>query len=179
MTTCVAFLRAINVTGRFVKMADLAAAFQALGHADARTYIQSGNVVFSTASRSLVRLQQTLERELEPHLGFRSEVFVRTVAELQAIVARGQTLGEGVAAQGEVNVCFLQSPLTPEQAVEVRGWDSDIDRFEAAPREVFWLCQTGQSQSRFSNAVLERRLRQRSTLRRVRMLDGLLRDLER
>lgn len=42
MPTYVALRRAINVTGRFVKMQALAEAFRRLGHEDARTYINSG-----------------------------------------------------------------------------------------------------------------------------------------
>ncbi len=43
---CVAFLRAINVGGRFLKMAALAEHCRALGLADVQTYINSGNVIF-------------------------------------------------------------------------------------------------------------------------------------
>ena len=48
-----------------------------------------------------------------------------------------------------------------------------IDDFDVAEREIYWLCLTKQSNSKFSNATLERKLRVRSTLRRVSMLNGL------
>ena len=49
---CVALLRGINVGGRNpVKMADLKACVEADGHTDVRTYIQSGNVLFTTDTR--------------------------------------------------------------------------------------------------------------------------------
>jgi uncharacterized protein (DUF1697 family) len=53
VATAVAFLRAINVGGRFIKMAELAAHFESLGLADVSTYINSGNVLFSTRVRNL------------------------------------------------------------------------------------------------------------------------------
>lgn len=177
MTTWVAFLRAINVTGRFVKMSELAAAFHAAGHTDARTYINSGNVVFTSAARSADRLQLALEAALEPRLGFRSEAFLRTAAQVQAIAARAHALRERTGAGGEVNVCFLPAPPAAGQVAAVHALRSAVDDFEVDGREVYWLCLTRQSDSKFSNAVLERRLGLRSTLRRASVLQGLAQQL--
>jgi len=173
MLTYVAFLRAINVTGRFIKMSELAAAFHRLGHLDARTYINTGNVIFTSAIRSGAKLEKLLEEQLEPQLGFKSEAFVRTSGEVKAISSHAHALRQHVAASGEVNVCFLQAPLTPSQASEVQKLKSEVDDFDVAEREVYWLCLTKQSVSKFSNAALERKLSVRSTLRRVSMLNGL------
>lgn len=177
MTTWVAFLRAINVTGRFVKMGELAAAFHAAGHPDARTYINSGNVVFTSPARAADRLQRSLEAALEPRLGFRSEAFVRSAAQVHAIAARAQALRGRTGPGGEVNVCFLQAPASADHAAAVLALRSSVDDFEVDGREVYWLCLTRQSDSRFSNAVLERKLGLRSTLRRASMLQGLAAQL--
>ena len=51
--TYIALLRAINVGGTSViTMADLKAQFEALGHANVRTYIQTGNVLFEAPEES-------------------------------------------------------------------------------------------------------------------------------
>lgn len=173
MPTYVAFLRAINVTGRFIKMSELAGAFHKLGHADARTYINSGNVIFSSSVRSVAKLERALEDQLEPHLRFRSEAFVRTAHELKAIATKARTLREQMGPGGDVNVCFLQAALTRSGADSVRSLKSAFDDFDFGEREVYWLSLTKQSESKFSNAVLERKLKVRSTLRRVSMLSGL------
>jgi uncharacterized protein (DUF1697 family) len=173
MPTYVAFLRAINVTGRFIKMSELAKAFHELGHTDARTYINSGNVIFSSPSPSTAELELTLEDQLEPLRGFRSEVFVHTAGELQEIATFGASLRQRAGAAGEVNVCFLQAAISPVQAAEVLKFKNGQDDFALKEREVYWLCRTKQSDSKFSNAALERRLKVRSTLRRISMLTGL------
>lgn len=177
MPTVVAFLRAINVGGRFLKMAELSAHFTALGAAGVRTYINSGNVVFETRARHLPRLASTLESGLEPLLGFRSEVFLRTADEVQDIARHAQALQAQLPPEGEVNVAFLQAPLSPEQVGALQALETDLDRFVQRDGELVWLCQGSQSQSRFSNAVLERRLRLRCTFRRARMLAGLSEQL--
>lgn len=177
MPTYVAFLRAINVTGRFLKMRDLAEAFHQLEHADARTFINSGNVIFSASSDSAQTLQNSLEQQLEPLMGFRSEVFLRSVEEVKAISAFADELKARVSEEGDINVCFLQAPLSAAQRAEFDKLKTDVDDFELGEREVYWLCQTKQSQSKFSNAVLERKLKARSTLRRASMLSGLVNEL--
>ncbi len=177
MPTYVAFLRAINVTGRFVKMTALAEAFHAAGHADARTFLQSGNVVFTSSSRSPAKLQAALQDGLEPRLGFRSEAFVRMAAEVRAIAAHAIGLQGGVAAGGEVNVCLLPEAATPGITAVVASLATDLDAFDVREREVYWICRTRQSASTFSNATLERRLRLRTTLRRASMLARLAAEL--
>ncbi|MBQ0934334.1 DUF1697 domain-containing protein [Ideonella paludis] len=107
MPTYVAFLRAINVTGRFLKMSALAEAFHQLEHADARTFINSGNVIFSASSDSAQTLQNSLEQQLEPLIGFRSEVFLRSGDEVKAISAVANDLKARVSNEGDINVCFL------------------------------------------------------------------------
>jgi uncharacterized protein (DUF1697 family) len=173
MATYVAFLRAINVTGRFIMMSELASAFHNLGYADARTYINSGNVIFSSSVRSATKLEQLLGEQLEPFLGFRSEAFIRTAAEVKAIASKGRKLRQRLGSGSEVNVCFLQPTLTQSNSEALRELTTPVDEFDFGEREVYWLCLKKQSESKFSNAVLERKLKTRSTLRRVSMLNGL------
>ena len=106
MTTCVAFLRAINVGGRFVKMAVLAQHFRALGHGDVQTYINSGNVVFRSSSRSTHTLAAAIEAGLPPRLGFDTHAFVRTVAQVHDIAASGLKWMQVKPAWTDVNVGF-------------------------------------------------------------------------
>jgi uncharacterized protein (DUF1697 family) len=170
----IAFLRAINVTGRFIKMAELAAHVRTLGHANVSTYINSGNVLFQSRQLSTARLASAMEEGLEPLLGFRAEVFVRTAPQLQAIAAKAKALRSRIGTEGDINVAFLQRPLTADDAATIAPLRNTQDDFECDGHELYWICQSLQSQSKFSNAVLERKLRTRATLRRGSMLQGLL-----
>ncbi len=167
---CVAFLRAINVTNRFVKMEQLAAHVRALGFEPVQTYIQSGNLLLPGSARQAATIEQRLTAELAPRLGFVSEAFVRTEAELHTMAQRCLRLATGLPEAGEVNVCFLREPLLAAQQQIVASLASDVDAFECDGRELYWICQQRQSASRFSAAVLERKLKQSTTLRRGRML---------
>jgi uncharacterized protein (DUF1697 family) len=171
--TCVAFLRAINVGGRFVRMTRLAECFEHLGCAAPITCLNGGNVIFGFGARSIPDLAVALAAGLEPLLGFRTEVFLRSAAEVQALTAQAASRFPSVPAGGEVNVAFLDAPLTAEQAEQLAALCTARDELVHAGSEIYWLCQGRQSESKVSNAVLERRLRLRTTLRRLSMLRGL------
>ncbi len=70
MPTHVALLRGINVGGRNrVAMADLREVVSSLGHAGVATYIQSGNVLFSSDQADTARLAADLEQAIAGRLG--------------------------------------------------------------------------------------------------------------
>jgi uncharacterized protein (DUF1697 family) len=83
MARMVALLRAVNVGGRKLPMAELRALCGALGWADIATYIQSGNVVFSAAGRPAA-IEARLEEAIKKEIGLAVPVIVRTAAEWAA-----------------------------------------------------------------------------------------------
>src|SRR4051794_28128089 len=85
MARCVAFLRAVNVGGRVVKMDALRAAFEALGLAHVETFIASGNVVFDSRTRELAALERKIEAQLLQSFGFEIDAFVRSLDEVAAL----------------------------------------------------------------------------------------------
>ena len=80
------FLRAINLSGRRLVMADFKRALADAGHPDAQTVVATGNAVIA-AKAADAALEAKIEKGLETTLGQSTEVFVRDGAELAAIVA--------------------------------------------------------------------------------------------
>jgi uncharacterized protein (DUF1697 family) len=113
----VAWLRGINVGGRNkVPMADLRAAFEDIGHTEVSTYIQSGNVLF-TSTKSRAAVEAELESALERHLGYPLVVVVRSHAQLRAVVGDAPRGFGTKPDEFHSDVIFLRSPLTPAKAV--------------------------------------------------------------
>lgn len=174
MARHVVFLRAINVTGRFVKMAELAGHVQSLGLQGVQTFINSGNVLFSAPSGvSPQALTELIQSGLQARLGFFSEAFVRSAEQVKALAQRTAALAPHVPPEGDLNVIFLPAALDGAQARTVQDLSTAIDRFDTQGPELLWLCHQRQSESTFSNALLERRLKLRCTLRRATMLQRL------
>jgi uncharacterized protein (DUF1697 family) len=83
----VALLRGINVGGaNKVGMKELKALFEEAGMSSVRTYINTGNVIFSTPIRAKARLTKLLEASIADHFGFEVRVLVRDVKGMRAVV---------------------------------------------------------------------------------------------
>jgi uncharacterized protein (DUF1697 family) len=82
-----AFLRGVNVGGKsIVSMAAIKGALVALGLSDVRTYINSGNVIFSTRASDAQRLTARIEKALEQHTGMAIKLLVMDHVTLKQIV---------------------------------------------------------------------------------------------
>ena len=80
MGRMVALLRAVNVGGRKLPMAELRALCGTLGWSDVATYIQSGNLVFSAPGKA-EEIEKTLEKAIEKEFGLDVPVIVRSKAQ--------------------------------------------------------------------------------------------------
>ncbi|MCE2916220.1 MAG: DUF1697 domain-containing protein [Rubrivivax sp.] len=184
MSRHVAFLRAINVTGRYIAMDDLIAHFKDMGHMTAWSYLNSGNIVLEAEGVPTALQVRTLQQDLATRLGFDSTVFLRSMPELRRISARAQALREALLAtpgcdmRAEVNVLMLAEPVPAIVPAALAELGTEIDRFEVDGRDVYWSCRRPQNESKFSGASLERRFKVRTTVRRQSMLSGLMQALD-
>lgn len=167
MPNTVAFLRAINVGGHVVRMADLKKTFEALGLAEVETFIASGNVVFQSNVKNYAALETKIERALEQALGYAVPTFLRSCDDLAAIAAAAPFAAADHACAQAFVVGLLKTPLSADSSKKVLAFNSDMDAFHVNGREVYWLCRRKQSESTFSNAVFERALRVPSTWRGI------------
>jgi uncharacterized protein (DUF1697 family) len=165
MPRCIAFLRAVNVGGRIVKMDALRREFEALGLADVATFIASGNVIFETRARQLAPLAQRIQAHLLGAFGHDIATFIRTDAELAAISAHQAFDAPVLAAAQTFVVGFLAEAPDAAARALIDGFNSDDDRFAVHGRELYWASRCRQSDSRFSNAVFERALGRPATFR--------------
>jgi len=128
MTRCVALLRGINVGGRnLVAMADLRAAFEDAGYAGVSTYIQSGNVLFTSSARPAA-LEVEIETMLERRFGVPLVVIVRTRAQMRSIVTRAPKDFRAAPGKYHCDVVFLKAPLTAKNAVKGVELRDGVDR---------------------------------------------------
>lgn len=173
MPRCVAFLRAVNVGGRTVKMDELRDLFADAGLSDVETFIASGNVIFSTASKAAATLEQKIEGHLKRALGFDVPTLIRTTAEVAEAAARAPYSEKEVAAAGTHVVAFLRAPLDASGKKGLAGLTSSVDRFVLHGREVYWLAATKQSETKLTIAKFERAVGCDATMRAMTSLRKL------
>ena len=113
MPRYLALLRGINVGGRNkVAMADLRDLATALGLADATTYIQSGNLLFSCAEADTAELADLLESEIASRMGVRPAVVVLSRDDLKQVIADNPYTGE--TNPKCLHAVFRRQDMTPE-----------------------------------------------------------------
>ncbi|MFF0372012.1 DUF1697 domain-containing protein [Micromonospora sp. NPDC005087] len=158
MTRYVALLRGVNVGSTRLAMADLRRLVTDLGHDDAGTYLQSGNVVFGSKVRDAEKLAGGIERALADELGLSVPVLVRSARELAA-VAGGNPYAEREDDPTRLLVAFLATApkRSTVDALTVPGGENVA--FTVTGREVYLhFPDGGYGRSKFTNAYLEKKL---------------------
>lgn len=137
MTRYVAFLRAINVGGRTVKMERLRKLFEDLGLKNVRSYINSGNIFFETEVTDRQELAHSIEQHLRKKLGFDVPTFLRTTVELETILQTPPFYGAVPAEDERFCVVFTKEILDKGMQLPQHTSKKDMEVVALNPYEAF------------------------------------------
>lgn len=170
----IALLRGINVGGhKKVPMARLRELVEALGYRDVRTYVQSGNVVFTAPHGPVPALERRLEQELGATFGFDVSVVVRSRDELAEVV-RANPLRDVATEPSRHIVLFFAEDVDRERVAGLDVADFAPETFHLGRREVYIWAPDGLRDSRLAKALSEKRLGGVATGRNWRTVEKLL-----
>jgi uncharacterized protein (DUF1697 family) len=144
----IALLRGINVGGHTVTMDRLRGLFRELGLADVRSYIQSGNVFFESAEADRAALTASIERHLRQALGYAVPTMLRTVPELERIIASDPFAELTVTPDMRFCVVFTAEPIRA-LTLPLRTPRGDMELIHATDYEAFvvWYLINGRPPS--------------------------------
>jgi uncharacterized protein (DUF1697 family) len=132
----VAFLRAVNVGRRRVAMATAREVLTGLGYDEVGSYVNSGNLLFSATGKA-DHLEAAIRSALEAEFGFELTTFVRTAAQVRALVD-ARPFGE--LANGHTHFALLPlTRLTAREKWAVEAMSNDRDEVLVRGRDVHWL----------------------------------------
>ena len=176
MKTYISLLRGINVSGQKpVKMPDLKKMFENLGYLNVQTYIQSGNVIFSSNSDLPVKeLAIKIETSIREKFKFDVPVFIKSEDELQAIIEANPYRNSDGSLTEKIYITFLE--INPDEALveKINILNFLPDRFAIKGREVFIDCASGYGTTKLSNTFFENRLKVKATTRNWKTVNTLL-----
>ncbi len=143
MQAYVALLRAVNVggTGK-LPMTTLASLCGAAGFERVRTYIASGNVVFTSRARESA-VKRALESRLAEYAGRPMSVLVRTADEMAAVLAANPFADE---APNRTVAIFLDA--TPPKDAIAKATNVKDERLALGAREIYVAYGRGMADSR-------------------------------
>lgn len=172
----IALLRGINVGGRnIVPMAGLRELCAGLGWRDVRTYIQSGNVVFS-AEGDAGGMEGALEGAIAERFGLSISVVVRSGTAWARAAAANPFGAESEASPNLVMMCVSKGPVRRGAAAELRARAADGERVEVAGGVLWVYYAGGAGRSKLSPGVLDRAAGSAVTARNWRTV-GVLRGM--
>ena len=170
-TQYVAFLRAVNVGGRVVKMAELKKIFEAAGLDEVSTFIASGNVIFRS-TKAAQKLEPQIESALQKALGYTVTTMCRSTAEIAAI-STFDAFGTKATDQGSVFVGLMQQMSAPAAVKKALALQTDIDSLRVNGREVYWLARKNFSEATITGTAVEKALQTPVTFRNINTIRRL------
>ncbi len=173
MPTWIALLRGINVGGNHpLPIRDLAGHLEAVGCNDVRTYIQSGNAVFTAPRKSGAARGKQIADRIEAHHGFRPSVLVLCADELKQI-ADENPFPEGQRDPKTLHVFFLTAPARSPDRAAIEALRSPTERYTLTERAFYLHAPDGIGRSKLASRA-ERLLATPTTARNWRTVQKLL-----
>jgi len=149
----VALLRGVNLGGRRLKMADLRAAVEALGHTDVETYLQSGNVVFTQHGRGDPGAGIT--KALRQAVSMDVPVLTRTAAQMKKIVGANPYAREDPT---KVVVVFLEAAGDAKPIKELDLPTFEPEGLTVKGAEIYLDLPGGQARSKLLEALSKKKV---------------------
>ncbi|MFI6013602.1 DUF1697 domain-containing protein [Streptomyces sp. NPDC051243] len=152
-TTYAALLRGINVGGsRKVPMAELRTLLTGLGHDGVRTYLQSGQAVFTADHGDEESLAAELAAAIDKHFGFTVDVIVRDHAYLEAI-ADNCPFPAAELEPKQLHVTYFSASVDAERFAEIDQAAFLPEEFRLGDRALYLYAPNGLGRSKLAEIL--------------------------
>lgn len=156
MPEVIVFLRAVNVAGRFVKMADLRHTLEEAGFTGVESHIQSGNLLLRSRQRTTSAMASRVSTVLSQWAGFEIPAIVRTPTELNALVKRVEGIPPLLEPGGRRYLAFADRAIAGPAKEVLDGWDNPGERARVLDQDVLAELTIDFHKTRLTNARIER-----------------------
>jgi uncharacterized protein (DUF1697 family) len=162
----IAILRGINVGGHNkVAMSDLRELCEGLGLADAKTVLQSGNLVFQSKRLTGLALESLLERETAKRLAVSADYLVRSLAEWEQVISRNPFPKAAKDDPSHLVVMFLKTAPLAERVEVLRASIKGPEIIQSDEKQLYVVYPAGIGQSKLTGSLIEQKLQTRGTAR--------------
>jgi uncharacterized protein (DUF1697 family) len=155
LTAYIAMLRGVNVGGNPLKMDWLRAACEEIGLRDVKTYVQSGNIVFTSRLRAAA-IAEMLKATVDAQTRLPVSVVIRSAAELAKIVAGNPFLKQDDVDVAKLHVTFLDKVPAKLPLERLDAMAGSRDQYRLAGREIYLHCPINYGETKLSNTAIEK-----------------------
>jgi uncharacterized protein (DUF1697 family) len=139
-------------------MADLKLAAEGCGLTKARTLLASGNIVFECSARSSSALETLLEKTLAKELKVETPVIIRSAAEWRGVIDANPFPAEAKKDPGHLLVMPLKGKPSADRVAELAKAIPGREKVKASGRELYLYYPDGVGKSRFTGAIIDRKI---------------------
>jgi uncharacterized protein (DUF1697 family) len=158
-----------------IKMTDLVLLYTNLGFRDAKTFIQSGNVIFSSkADKTESSISASIEKDILEKYNYTIPVMIRTSRELSDLLSANPFLGEIKFDPAKMAVIFLHEEPSADQLKKVKDINYPPDKFKIIDREIFIYCPNGFGRTKLYTNFFEKKMGVKGTARNWKTITTIL-----
>lgn len=179
MKTYLTLLCGINVSGqKKITMNELKRLFESLNYENIKTYIQSGNVVFSQDEIKEEEHVRLVEKKIAEKYGFEVTALLRSYPELVEIVECNPFINQRGISMDKLHVTFLAATPQPDYHDKIKDFVYDSDQFILSGKEIYVYCPDGYGKTKLNNAFFEKKLHVKATTRNWKTINELLNKMK-
>jgi len=173
MKKFIALLRGINVSGqKKIKMSDLKLLFEEIGFQNVETYIQSGNVIFSSKDLSANKLETNISSGIKKKFGFDVQVFILTPKEIENTFNNNPFIKKKKEIE-KLYVTFLSNVPLNENIQKLNSTDYSPEEYKIDGRQIYLFFPDGYGKAKLNNNLFEHKLKLNGTTRNWKTIKTL------
>ena len=176
METYICLLKGINVGGNNrIKMDELKSLFSSLALENPRTYIQSGNIAFES-NKSSNNLQEIISQGIQDKFSLSIHPIIRSQKEWEDIIDKNPFSNK--YSIEHLHLTLLESNPSIDSVNQIKQTESIKDEYALLGKEFFLVCDLKYSDTKFSNAFIEKTFKTKATTRNWKTVIAIQKLLE-
>lgn len=173
MKKFIALLRGINVSGqRLIKMSDLKILFEKVGFKGVETYLQSGNVIFTSKETSTEKLSLKISSAIKKQFGFDVQLIVVTLEEIEQVIKKNPFIKKKKEAE-KLYVVFLSEKPLIENMDKLNSIDYAPEEYIIDEKYIYLFVPNGYGKAKLNNNLFENKLKVFGTTRNLNTIKAL------
>ena len=170
----IALLRGINVSGqKKIKMSDLKNLFEDLSFTNVQTYIQSGNVLFSSNSNNNKNFQDKIEKKILSQFGFQVKIIIKTPDELGESLNDNPFLKDKKKDVGKIYFTFLSEHPSAVNIKKLKEFEYPPEKYIIDGTNIYLFFPNGYGKAKMNNNFFEKKLNVFATTRNYKTVKTL------
>jgi hypothetical protein len=151
--------------------------FLNLGYENVVTYIQSGNVVFTSKSTDVLKIQSEIHEKINEYFELNIPILIISKQELETVLANNIFVNNRSEDTTKLHVTFLsQMPLAIDIA-QIVTVNYEEDEFIIVEKTIYLFCPNGYGNTKLTNTFFEKKLKVSCTTRNWKTVNELNRLL--